>query len=262
MRRGASLVVAGLLLTVGCADTTTTGESTGTAGPDVPEGAITVAAAASLSEAFTLLGDRFMAAHPGVEVTFTFDSSTRLAAQILEGAPADVLAAADETAMAVVTADRGVVEGPAVFARNELAIVTRPGNPGGIEGLADLADIGVVSLCAEQAPCGRFADAVLERAGVSIPEDEVTRGQHATATLTAVTEGDAEAGIVYASDAVRAGEAVAAVSIPAEDNVLVDYPIAVLIDGPGRALADAFVAFVLSEVGQEELEEWGFLPAA
>ncbi len=223
------------------------------------EGEITVAAAASLTEAFTTIGDLVEADCPGSTVDITFDSSGKLSEQILSGAPVDAFASADESNMEKVADQR---EGePQVFARNRLVIVTEPGNPTGIASLADLADAGTVALCAEGAPCGRFAAQALEAAGVEIDESHVTRGANAKGTLTAVTEGDAVAGIVYVTDAQAAGDAADTVEIPDDQNVIATYPIAT-IDGPGDDdLAEAFVAAVLGEEGQRALAAAGFLPA-
>lgn len=221
---------------------------------------LTVAAAASLSDAFTRIGEDFAAAHPGVEVTFTFDSSSSLAAQLVEGAPADVYASADSADMDLLRRE-GLVRGVDAFAGNELVVVTRPGNPEGIGGLEDLVGVGVVALCGADAPCGRYAAEVLDRAGVTLPESQVTRGQNVAATLTAVSDGDAVAGVVYASDAVRAGDAVEAVPIPRDRNVVAGYPIGVVETAAEPDLAAAFVAHVLGGEGQRVLGELGFLPA-
>lgn len=223
---------------------------------------ITVSAAASLTDAFTEIGEDFEAANPDTTVTFTFDSSGTLSDQILEGAPVDVFASADETNMEELTAEDLVAGEPTAFATNELVIVTKPGNPEGIETLDDLVDAGVVALCAEDAPCGRFAAEVLDGAGVSIPEESVTRGQNVRATLTAVTEGDAVAGIVYVTDAESAGDAVEAVEIPDDQNAVAVYPIGVLAEAAEPEVAEAFAAYVASGEGQAVLDEYGFLPAA
>lgn len=230
-------------------------------GPGSGASTVTVSAAASLGEAFDRIADRFGEAHPDVEVSFDFDSSTALARRIVEGAPADVFASADEDSMAVVDREELLAGRPRVFAANELVVVTRPGNPEGITGLADLADVAVVSLCAEAAPCGRYAERVLAKAGVAIPESHVTRGQNATATLTAVGQGDADAGIVYVSDAQAAAGAVDVVTIPAPDNVVAPYVIGTLSSSGDPGSAEAFVAYVLGDDGQDILEELGFLPA-
>jgi molybdate transport system substrate-binding protein len=234
--------------------------TTTTATEPALEGEITVSAAASLTESFTELGKAFEADHDGTKITFTFDSSGTLSQQILDGAPVDVFASADEKNMQKLT-DADLVKGePTVFAKNQLIIVTKPGNPEGIESLADLADAGIISLCGEDVPCGKFAGEALDKAGVTIPESSVTRGQNVKATLTAVTEGDAVAGIVYVTDALAAGDAVDSVEIPTDENVIATYPVAVLTDTQDAALASAFVDYVSSDAGQAVLEERGFLP--
>lgn len=241
---------------------TSSGGTAATATGEPLEGEITVSAAASLTESFTEIGEAFEDANPGTEVTFTFDSSGTLSRQILDGAPVDVFASADEKNMEKLT-DEDLVEGdPTVFAQNQLVIVTKPGNPEGIESLADLADAGVISLCGEDVPCGTFAGEALANAGVTIPESSVTRGQNAKAALAAVTEGDAVAGIVYVTDALAAGKAVDAVDIPEDENVVATYPLAVLADAQNAAVARAFVEYVASADGQAVLEEQGFLPPA
>jgi molybdate transport system substrate-binding protein len=232
----------------------------GCAADATSSGTITVSAAASLTDAFGRIGADFEAANPGVEVSFNFDSSSTLARQIIDGAPADVFAAADEVSMAELT-DAGEVAGDAeVFARNELVIVTEPGNPTGITGLADLETAGVVALCGAEVPCGRSAAQSLAKAGVTIPESSVTRGQNVRATLTAVADGDAVAGIVYVTDALAVGDAVATVTIPAGVNVVATYPIGVVASRSHRVMATAFVAHVLGPDGQAVLKELGFLP--
>jgi molybdate transport system substrate-binding protein len=220
--------------------------------------AITVAAAASLRTPFQQLGD-VLEAEGEISVTFSFDASSSLATQILEGAPADVYASAAIEDMDRLV-DDGLVRTPQVFARNRLAIVTAAGNPAGISGLEDLTDAGVVSLCDAAVPCGRYARRALDAAGVSIPEDRVSRGQNATATLTAVAEGDAVAGIVYATDAIAAGDAVESVPLPADD-VVASYLIAVVDETDRAAAARAFVDLVSSDEGQAVLEDHGFVPA-
>ncbi len=252
-----ALVLAALAtLLIGCGS-----ESDGaTADSSELDGEITVSAAASLTEAYTQIGKDFEAANPGTTVTFNFGSSGTLAQQILDGAPVDVYASADEANMAKLT-DADLVDGePTVFARNRLAIVTQPGNPLGIAELADLADAGVIALCADTVPCGRLATQVLAEANVTIPEAEVTRGQNVKATLTAVTEGDAVAGIVYVTDAAAAGEAVATVELADDQNAIATYPVGVLVDAADLALARAFAAYVASDDAQLVLKELGFLP--
>jgi molybdate transport system substrate-binding protein len=229
------------------------------AGSDL-SGTLTISAAASLTEAFGQIDAAFTRANPGVTVTPNFDASSTLAAQILSGAPADGFAPADGANMARV-ADAGRIDGtPVVFARNSLAIVTEPGNPERIGDLADLATAGVVALCGPDVPCGRFATEVLERAGVAIPESSVTRGQNVKATLTAVTDGDAVAGIVYVTDAVAAGDAVDTVEIPEADNALATYPYGVVEGSTSSRAARAYGEFLLGDEARSILEDHGFLP--
>ncbi|MDQ2679114.1 MAG: molybdate ABC transporter substrate-binding protein [Actinomycetota bacterium] len=227
--------------------------------PGTLSGTVVVSAAASLTDVFDEIGDAFVVEHPGVELRFNVGSSSQLSSQIQDGAPADVVAFADTAPMDAL-ADAGLLGAePRVFARNELVIVTKPGNPAGITGLADLAGVGVVSLCADTAPCGRFADRALASAGVAVPAGRITRGQDARATLRAVTEGDAVAGIVYVTDARSVADAAARVSIPDEHHVIAAYPIATVATSTAPDASVAFTAFVQSATGQEILRDAGFL---
>lgn len=233
--------------------------SAGSDAGSVAEGSITVSAATSLTGAFTDLAEEFAAANPGVRVSLNFGASSALASQILEGAPADVYASADEIDMARIT-DEGLIAGePVIFARNELVIVTRPGDPDRIGSLADLVDIGVVALCGEEVPCGRYAAEALEKAGVTIDESSITRGQNVGATLTAVAEGDAIAGIVYRTDARAAGDRVEVVPMPDRHNVIATYPIGVLRGTGHLDAADAFLAHLRSPEGRAVLARHGFV---
>lgn len=259
LRRLASVAVVGLVLAA-CGSDAGGGPGAAAGGGSDPAGEITVSAAASLTDAFTELGEGFEAANPNTTVTFTFDSSGTLAEQIRSGAPSDVFASADESTMAALVEEERLAGEPTVFAGNRLAIVTEPGNPEGIETLADLTEVGVVSLCGEGAPCGRFAEQVLADAGVEIPETSVTRGQNVRATLTAVTEGDAVAAIVYVTDAAAAGDRVEIVDIPDAENATAVYPIGVLAESVNPEVAEAFLAHVTSDEGLAVLEEYGFLP--
>ena len=264
--RTASIAV-GLIATValvGCGSSggsAATSTTTATGTPKVT-GAVTVSAAASLTEAFGKIGKDFQTANPGATVTFNFGSSGTLATQIQQGAPADVFASADPANMDTL-ARAGLVDDRAlVFARNKLVIVTKPGNPKHVKALADLADVGTVSLCGETVPCGKYAAQVLTNAGVTIPADGITRGQDVKATLAAVTNGDADAAIVYVTDAKSAGAAVTAVTIPDAQNAIAAYPIGVLKQSTNAVASKAFQQYVVSPKGQATLASYGFLPPA
>lgn len=223
-------------------------------------GTTTVSAAASLTEAFTEIGADFEQTNPGATATLNFGSSGTLATQIEQGAPADAFASADEANMdKLVTA--GLVAGePTVFARNRLVIVTKPGNPEQVEGLADLAGLGIVSLCGLEVPCGKYAEQVLTAAGVTIRTDRITRGQDVKTTLGAVTTGDADAAIVYVTDAKGAGDSVDTITIPDAENAIAIYPIVVLAASGNTPTARAFVTYVTGPKGQATLRSYGFLP--
>jgi molybdate transport system substrate-binding protein len=235
----------------GAAATTTSvaGQATGT---------ITVSAASSLTGAFGTIKTDFVKAHPGSTVDITFDSSARLVDQIESGAPADVAAFADTTTMKKL-ADKNLLAGPSqIFATNQLVIVTKPGNPKNIKTLADLAHAGTIALCASTAPCGKYAEKVLSDAGVTIPTSSITRGENAKATLSAVANGDADAGIVYVTDGKAAGSTVSTVTIPPAQNAVAQYPIAVVKGTKNPTLAQSFMAYVLGPEGQAVLKEAGF----
>lgn len=214
-----------------------------------------VFAAASLTEAFTQVGDEFMAAHPDVKVTFVFGASSDLARQIGEGAQADVLATADEETMA------GVADAvdPEVFVRNRLTIVVAPGDPRGIRTLEDLAkpDVKVV-LAAPEVPVGRYAERILDAQGIVVKP--VSYEATVKSVVTKVSLGEADAGIGYVTDVAAAGGEVDEVPIPKDDNLIAVYPIATLAGSQAATEAQAFVEFVLSDAGQKIMKTYGFLP--
>ena len=243
----------------GSAPTTNASAASTDTGTSGVSGSIIVSAAASLTDAFTTIRDQFVAANPDAHVTLNFGSSGALSTQILNGAPADVAAFADTAPMNALADADLLAAPPKVFARNRLVIVTEPGNPNGIDSLADLATAGTISLCVDTAPCGKFADRILADASVTIPTSNITRGTDVRSTLTAVTDGDAVAGIVYVTDAKTAADRVDTVAIAEADNLTADYPIATLGATTSPALARAFEAYVLSERGRSVLEDAGFL---
>jgi molybdate transport system substrate-binding protein len=221
-------------------------------------GEVTVSAAASLTSAFQQIARDFETAHPGVVLRTNFAGSPTLVQQIQEGAPVDVFASADEPSMQRLI-DAGEIAGtPRIFARNQLAVVVPKGNPERVSGLADLTKPGLVlSLCGPAVPAGRYAREAFRKAGLTVPE--TSQELDVKAVVSRVVLGEADAGVVYVTDARAAGDKVEGIAIPEASNVLARYPIAVLKDAPNRAAADAFVAYVLGASGRTTLENFGFL---
>ena len=217
---------------------------------------LTVLAASSLSDAFEVIARDFEDEHPGVDVRISTAGSQQLATQVLEGAPADVFASADATQMARVLAE-GLAVDPAVVAHNELAVAVRPGATA-VRSLEDLADPEVrVVLAAPEVPAGRYARQLLEATGVEVAP--VSLEPSVRAVLAKVSLGEADAGIVYRSDLVAAGDDPLEVAIPEGATTRTDYPVAVLTDAAHPALARAFVDHVQSPSAQAHLWRLGFV---
>ena len=226
------------------------------AAPDAPS-ELVVFAAASLTEAFAAVGTAFTATEGGAPVVLNLAGSQTLAAQLLEGAPADVFAAADEVRMRVV-ADAGLLAAtPVPFATNRLAIVVEPGNPRGVGGVADLArDALVVVLPAAEVPAGRYARQVLDVAGVDVAPASLEPDVRAAVAKVAL--GEADATLAYTSDVANASGRVEGVAIPDEVNVTATYPVGVLAATSQPEVAARFVAFLRSDSGREILAAHGF----
>ena len=230
--------------------------ATGSSAGAAPGGTVIVLAAASLTGAFTELGRRFEAAHPGSRVVFSFGSSATLATQVTQGAPADVFAAASPATMRTVT-DAGAAMNPTTFVTNTLEIAVPPGNPGRISGLADFADARRrFAVCAEQVPCGAAAATVFRAAGVQARPD--TYEQDVKAALQKVVADEVDAALVYRTDVLAAGPTVEGIEFPEAAEAVNAYPVAVLEQSRNPAGAAAFVAYVLSEEAQQVLGEAGF----
>lgn len=250
MARHAAGALLALLLLAGCA----TGAPSGSAGSAGP---LTVVAAASLTEPFTRIAEDFEADRPGSAVELSFAGSADIVAQLGQGAPADVVATADEPTMDRLVAEELLSADPEIFAWNTLTIVTAPGNPHGISGLSDLAreELALV-VCAPQVPCGVATRTVLDAAGASVsPVSEETA---VTGVLTAVRTGQADAGLVYVTDALSAAGEVEAVAFPENTEAVNRYPIAVTAGSAGSEAARAFVEHVTSPAGRAVLTAAGF----
>ncbi|MGH3645369.1 MAG: molybdate ABC transporter substrate-binding protein [Mycobacterium sp.] len=220
-------------------------------------GKLVVFAAASLQKTFTDIGEQFKTDNPGWSVDFTFAGSSDLVTQLTQGAKADVFASADTKNMDKAS-KAGLVEGdPVTFASNTLVIVTAPGNPKKVASFADLAkpDLSVV-VCAPQVPCGSATKTVEQSAKVTL--NPVSEESSVTDVLTKVTTGQADAGVVYVTDALGVGDKVTEVDFPESSSAVNTYPIAVLKTAANADLAKKFVELVTGEAGQKILLKAGF----
>ena len=250
MRRLASLVIIPIfgLIFAGCAssdDTTTS---------------LRIAATSSLTEVFNDIGEQFMQANPDITIAFNFASSSDLALQISQGLPADVFASADVKNMAKVT-DAGLLHGqPIAFATNSLEIVVEKGNPLFIDSLAQLADPSLLFVtCPIEVPIGGYTAEVLRNAGVTVTPASLE--ENVKGILTKVALGEADAGIVYRTDILAAGNSVTGVPIADNVNVTTKYLVGALRDSQNQDASQRFIIFLSSEQGQKIFSQFGFGPA-
>ncbi|HEY9312061.1 molybdate ABC transporter substrate-binding protein [Williamsia sp.] len=246
------------LLLAGCSSNDDDSSAGGTSSAGTEKVTLTVFAAASLKNSFTALAEEFSEDNPNIEVKYSFDGSSALVTQIQQGAPADVIATADEKNMAKLGDS---VSDPQIFATNVLTIVTQPGNPKNIQSLADLtrSDVSTV-VCAVDVPCGNATAQVEQNTGIDIkPVSEETA---VTGVLTKVQTKQADAGLVYVTDATGAGATVTAVSDPAFAAVVNKYPIGVVAATKYEDAAQKFVDMILGPQGAALLASKGFGPSA
>jgi molybdate transport system substrate-binding protein len=232
---------------------------------------LNVFAAASLTQAFGEMGKAFEAANPGVTVTFNFAGSQTLVTQIQQGAPADVFASASGTNMdALVTGGFVDKSAPQNILTNILVAILPPNNPANVQTLQDLAKPGLKIVLADASvPAGKYARQIFD----NISKDPAYNTDFSTKVLANVVSnetdvkqvvskvmlGEADAGIVYVSDAIAA-PTLKTIEIPANLNVVAKYPIAPLIKSANSVLASKFITYVLSADGQATLKKWGFTP--
>lgn len=222
-----------------------------------PSGTVTVSAAASLTDVFPVIAKEFEKRFPGVTVRFNFASSSALVEQVIAGAPVDVVATASESTLWKAT-NAGLTGRPLLFAKNTMAIAVAPGNRAGITRLSDLQKPGVlVAVCLPAAPCGSAANQIFAKNLLKVKP--VTQELDVRGVLNKVTTGEVDAGIVYVTDIKIAGNSVASVAIPRDQNVLTTYPIASVTHAPNPAAAAAFVSYVrYTPSAQGILRVYGF----
>lgn len=254
------------------------GASGGEAAPEEADGSggsgeggeLIVFAAASLTDVFEELGEDFEEQNPGSEVRFNFASSSTIATQISQGAPADVFASADEPQMENVVNEDLVAGEPEIFARNREVVVVPAKNPAGIEKFGDLSEPGArLVLALDEVPAAEYAEEILDNAAEdpeygpefeqAVLDNVVSREEDVRASVNRVVIGDADATFGYASDVTPSvHDEVEIVEIPEDLQVAPTYPIAVLEGAQDPELARMWVDLTLSEEGQGVLEEWGF----
>ncbi|RST09552.1 molybdate ABC transporter substrate-binding protein [Streptomyces sp. WAC05374] len=215
---------------------------------------LTVLAAASLTDVFKTAGAAYEAKNPGTRITFSFAGSQELIAQVKQGAPADALVTADTKSMDSVKADTAA---PAVIARNRLVIATVEGNPHEIDELKDLGDPKLkVVLAAPEVPAGKYSRKILDARKITVKP--VSQEPNVRAVLSKLELGEADAGLVYKTDAASAPGKVDAVDIPDAQNAIARYPAAVLKQSGNTEAAAAFVAWLSSPEAQKILRDAGF----
>ena len=231
--------------------------STGASGEDRAEEptTLTVFAAASLTEVFEEIATEYERTAPNTDVTFSFAGSSDLVAQISEGAPADVIATADEKTMDTLAGDDLLTGTPEIFASNTLALAVAPGNPKRIADSQDLAGTDLV-VCAPQVPCGAAKEKWAQQNGVTL--DPASEENSVTDVLGKVSSGQADAGIVYVTDVARADGDVDQVDLDGAEKVVNRYPAATVRASENQEQADAFVSYLRSPEAVKLLEDAGF----
>ena len=244
-------VVAALSLVSTACSTASSGSN------DSPPPTITVAAAASLTDVFEVIGTEFTKS-TGIPVTFSFAASSAIAEQIRGGAPIDVFASAGKASMEPLVAEQ-LVTGVADFATNALAIAVPAGNPAAVTGLGDLSRVSV-AVCQEQVPCGAATVKLFEHNALAVTP--VTFEPDVRSVLTKVETDEVDAGIVYVTDVAAAGDLVEGVTIPSDSNVTTLNQAAIVAASDHAEAAATFIDFLNGSEAQAALAAAGFAPAS
>lgn len=260
---GIAVIAALSLITLSsCSGGAGTSSSTSTAASPAATATVTepvelkVFAAASLNKAFPEIADTVLKeSDPNIKVTFNFQGSSTLVDQMREGAPADVFASADQKNMTKAS-DAKLVGTPKPFASNVLTLIVPKGNPGKITGLDSSLDGKKLVVCAQGVPCGNATKQLAEKLGVTL--NPVSEEQKVTDVRAKVESGEADAGLVYATDAKAAGDKVETIEIARANEVVNSYPIALTVSAKNKEAAQKFIDAVLSDKGQAVLKKYGF----
>ncbi|MFD9220437.1 molybdate ABC transporter substrate-binding protein [Streptomyces sp. NPDC060064] len=260
-RTAAAVLTAALLVPLGaCGSDDSKKDSAGgskKSASSAPQADLTVLAASSLTNVFKTAGAAYEKSHPGTKVKFSFAGSQELAAQVKQGAPADALVTADTKTMDGLKSDTGT---PTVIAKNRLVIATVEGNPKKVDELKDLADTKLkVVLAAPEVPVGRYSKKILDAQKIVVKP--VSQEPNVRAVLSKVELGEADAGLVYKTDAATATDKVDAVEIPDAQNAIAQYPAATLKTSKNSEAAAAFVAWLSTPEAQKILQDAGFQQA-
>jgi molybdate transport system substrate-binding protein len=263
------------LAACGSPGTASPSPAAGTASPAVAQASavaprtLTVFAASSLTDAFGEIGKAFEAEHPGVQVAFNFAGSQALRTQIEQGAPADVFVSASPAEMNALIAERMVDQASQhILLTNQLVVILPPGNPAGLSKLEDLAAPGIkLVLASQDVPVGGYARQALDKMDQAFGSDfkqrvisnVVSNEDNVKQVVAKVELGEADAGIVYASDAAAAPD-LKKLEIPATLNIVASYPIAPVAHSANGALASEFIQYALAAKSQATLAKWGFRP--
>ncbi|MEU8762425.1 molybdate ABC transporter substrate-binding protein [Streptomyces sp. NPDC048659] len=257
-RTAAAALTAALLVPLAaCSSSDDTKKDTSGSTPTTsaaPKAQLTVLAAASLTDVFKTAGAAYEKTHPGTTITFSFAGSQELVAQVAQGAPADALVTADTKSMDKVKNDTAT---PVVIAKNRLVIATGEGNPHKIGTLKDLADPKLkVVLAAPEVPAGKYSAKILDTQKITVKP--VSQEPNVRAVLSKVELGEADAGLVYKTDAESAKDKVDAIEIPDDQNAIAEYPAAALKNSKNTDAATAFVAWLSTPEAQKILQDAGF----
>ncbi|MFI1398724.1 molybdate ABC transporter substrate-binding protein [Streptomyces sp. NPDC020681] len=258
-RAAAAVLTAALLMPIAACGSSDSKKDGGAAkatesATGAPKANLTVLAAASLTDVFKTAGAAYEKKNPGTKITFSFAGSQELVAQVKQGAPADALVTADTKSMDSVKADTGT---PAVIAKNRLVIATVEGNPHKVDELKDLADTKLkVVLAAPEVPAGKYSKKILDAQKITVKP--VSQEPNVRAVLSKVELGEADAGLVYKTDAESAPDKVDTVEIPDAQNAIAEYPAAALKQSKNAEAAAAFVAWLSTPEAQKILQDAGF----